>query len=385
LQTKKYVYALLLHFSLLFAEIDYGLTNTNYTVSQGSVFPHDDTTYLYNYNRLRFRGNYTQEHLFATFIADGVSYLGHSYLQSSSFSFVKLQKSDTPFKTQTDFYTYGEGSFYAKVYRLYGGYEDEQNRLSVGLQNITMGVGRIWTPTNLFNPRNAYAFEPDEVFGVAALTYTRYLSDTSRLMLVTSQKADHSFKYALSYKAFVRAADIAINLISSTVTKMVGYEIEANLADSGIEIRSEGAYIKSKLKNSLTSTENEEFFQGIIGADYGFANGVTLVTEALYSSKTFSYESILLNYDAQTAPNLRYSHFYLAVTLAYDINMFLNTSLLYIESFNTHHSRFISPLLTYTLNDFNKFTLGAMLQYGADESEFGAFSNRYYFNYVLSF
>jgi hypothetical protein len=29
------------------------------------------------------------------------------------------------------------------------------------LQNISMGVGRIWTPTNSFNPKNIYALESD--------------------------------------------------------------------------------------------------------------------------------------------------------------------------------------------------------------------------------
>jgi len=369
----------------LLADFDYTVSNTNYTISQGSVFPKDDSTYLYNYDRLRFRGDYTEDDFFVTFIGDGVNYLGHDYVTSPSFNYVKLFESDTPFKTQTTFHDYYEGSVYAKLYRFYGGYEDEANRVVIGLQNITMGVGRIWTPTNLFNPRNAYALEPDEVFGVAAISYTRHINAMSHLTLVVSQKADNSFKYAARYKAFLDVADMALNLVSSDETKMAGYEIEGNLAETGIEVRSEGAYIKNTLRSTLDTTTDIEFFQGILGADYGFENGLTLITEVLYSSETFSYEEILLNFDSETLPNLVYSHLYLATTLTYSFNLFLDGSLLYIESFNEQNSRYVSPTLTYTLNDYNSFVLGAMIQGGPSDSEFGMFSNTYYFNYRLSF
>ncbi len=85
------------------------------------------------------------------------------------------------------------------------------------------------------------------------------------------------------------------------------------------------------------------------------------------------------------SPNLLYLHFYMATTLSYSFNLFLDASLLYIESFNDQNSRFISPIITYILNDYNTFTLGAMLTCGSKSSEFGMFSNTYYFNYKLSF
>ncbi|MCW8954703.1 MAG: hypothetical protein OQK48_07130, partial [Sulfurimonas sp.] len=131
--------------------------------------------------------------------------------------------------------------------------------------------------------------------------------------------------------------------------------------------------------------EKEDFFQGIIGADYGFQNGVTAVIEALYSSREFSYDEMALNLDSEIMSNLTSSHFYTGLTLSYSFNIFLDASLLYIESFNDKNSRFISPSLTYTLNDNNSFTLGAMIQNGDSGSEFGAVDNTYYFKWALSF
>ena len=378
---------LLLFSSLLNAALEYQVTNTNFTLSQGSIEPNVDTRYLYNYNRLRLRSDYTTDSFFVTFIGDGVNYFGHEYIDSPTFQYIKQQASDTPFKTQTTYYDYYEGSVYAKLYRLYAGYEDESNRMVIGLQNITMGVGRLWTPTNLFNPRNTYAVEPDEVFGVAALSYTRHLSSTADITVVASQKADHSFKYAASLKGYLTFGDIAANVVSSDETLMIGYELEGNLGESGVEVRSEGAYIKNSAIriDAHGTTETEAFFQGIVGADYGFENGITVVGEALYSSKKFDYATVLENLHSEIIPNLVLSNFYLGGTISYTFNLFLDGSVTYIESFNTKNSRFISPVLTYSINDYNTLSLGAMVQSGPQKSEFGSFENSYYLRYELSF
>ena len=358
------------------AEFDYRVDNTNFTISQDEV--------LYNYDRLRLRGDYVDENFFVTLIGDVVNYYGHDYVSSSDFNYLKLQESDTPFDTQTSFHDYYEGSVYAKLYRLYAGYEDNKNRAVLGLQNVTMGVGRIWTPTNLFNPKNIYALEPDETFGVTALSYTRHINDMSHVTVVASEMADNSFKYGGRYKAFLDITDFAIDVVSSDDTKMLGFELEGNLLESGVELRAEGVYIKNTLK-TLTALDEKEFFQAIVGADYGFVNGVTLVAEALYSSESFSYQEILLNHDSEIASNLVYSKFYTALSLSYGFNIFLDGSLLYIESFNDKNSRFISPTLTYTMNDYNSFVVGAMVQNGSSDSEFGMLENSYYFKWELSF
>ncbi|QOY55259.1 hypothetical protein HUE87_03215 [Candidatus Sulfurimonas marisnigri] len=377
---KKLLTVLLLLVHVVYADFEYKINNSNFTISQGSIFPNEDETYIYNYNRLRFRGDYTDNGFFSTVITDGVNYFGNEFIDSNTFEYIKHIKSDTPYKTKTN-----DGSLHAKVYRLYGGYEDNKNRLVIGLQNISMGVGRIWTPTNLFNPKNSYALEPDEVFGVAALSYTRHISDTSHVSIVLSQKEDDSFKYLARYKAFLGFGDVAVNLISSKETKMIGYEIEANLGDTGVEVRSEGAYLKNKLLHVDLKERDEEFFQGIVGADYGFESGVTIVVEALYSSEKFSYEEILLNIESEALSNLLYSNFYMGTSLSYSFTLFLDGSFSFIESFNDKNSRFIAPSLTYTLNDFNSFKVGALIQNGANNSEFGMNPNSYYFNYSFSF
>ena len=371
----------------------YKIENSNFTLSQASLLPYEDESYLYNYDRLRVRVDFKDEYLFATAIGDAVNYLGSGYLNSASFGYAMQMISDTPFKTQTRLQEYDAGAIYAKLYRLYGGYDDALNRIVIGLQNISMGVGHIWTPTNLFNPKNSYALEPDETYGIAALSYTRYIGDKSQLHIVASQRRDKSYKYALEYKLSLEETDIALSAIKSESTKMLGYSIEGDLADTGIEWRSEGAYIKSQINTIGVSGEmsqnEEEFFQGILGADYGFVNGVNLTIEALYSSKLFTYSEVIANSQSQLISNMTLSHFYLGATVSYDFTIYLLGALVYIESFGSdeydEHSRFIAPTLTYTLNDHNAFTLGAMIQNGSNDSEFGMAGSSYYLKFVYSF
>lgn len=333
--------------AILLADIDYRFENSNIQINEA---------YSYNYNRLRLNINYSEDQYFATLIADGVNYYSESFTNSNSFTLLKTLKSDTPVSTQTSFKDYGDGEAYAKLYRLYGGYEDNKNRLSIGLQNITMGVGRFWNPTNLFNPKNIYAIEPDETYGVTALSYTRHIDDTTNLNLVASIRDDKSFKYAARFKSFLENVEVGINLLLSDQTKMIGYELEANLFDTGVEVRSEGAYISSKLN---FTTDDTKFYQAILGADYAFVNGVNLTLESLYSSKEFSDLQIYSNLNSEILQNITNSKFYAGASLSYTFNIFLDASVFYIDSFNSEDA-FSSIALTYTLNDYNSFILGAM-------------------------
>ncbi|QOP42409.1 hypothetical protein [Sulfurimonas marina] len=360
----------------LFAELELKTQNTNITLLQNYNDKNQTKEYLYNYDRLRFTLDWKDNGYFSTVIADGINYYGNKYVESELFEYQKTLRSDTPFKTQTSFMDYNGGSTYAKVYRAYGGYEDEVNRVVVGLQSITMGVGRIWNPTNLYNPKNIYALESDETYGVVGVLYTRYLDDTSHLSAIVSQNEADKFRYAMRYQGFLEVADFALDAIYSDETKMIGYEVDGSLESSGVGVRSEGAYIESN---------NTRFFQGLVGADYGFEEGLTLVVEALYSSKTFTAKEISENLDSEILPNLVSSPLYVALSLSSPLTIYLDASFIYIESFGGEQSRFLSPQLTYTLNDYNSFTLGVMVNDVENKKKYNGDSSTLYFRWDLAF
>jgi len=349
-------------------ENEYSIENTNFTLS---LVPYStDERIFYNYNRLRLDYTLKEENWYINFIGDIDNYYGKEYVQSDEYLFLRMIKADTPFDIETHTHHYDGGELFGRVHRLNIGYNDETHRLVFGLQKITMGVGRIWTPTDLFNPRNPLALEPDQIFGAYALSYTYAFDKTTEMMGVVSQRHDKSYKYAGRLKGYVGFADIALDFLHSNDAQMIGYEIEGDLFDTGIEWRSEGGYFKDKILDKT-------FYQGILGVDYGFQNGVTAVLEWLHTSKTYSALEVLNMQNSTLSGNRFISSDYIGSSLSYDFTLMLQGSASAIYSIDDN-SMFASPVLVYSLDDETTVSLGALLYIGDNQSEFGSFEHRYY-------
>jgi hypothetical protein len=348
--------------------------NSNFTLSS----PLDGTgkSTLHNFNRFRVTDNIHQDNWFVTAIGDIKNTLGHDVLNSVSYKVLSNVRSDTPFSTQTKPYDYYEGQMYAQLYRMYCGYSDDNQRISIGLQKISMGVGRIWNPTDLFNPKNPLALEPDEVYGVLALAYTYTPSPLSQITTVVAQRSDKSYKYAGRVKGYFGFADMAIDVVSANDVAMFGYELEGELLQSGVELRSEGGWFEDKLLD-------KNFFQGLIGADYAFENSMTLTGEWLHSSKTFENE-IALGFPSGAMNNLRLSHDYFGMSLGYELDALLYGALSGIMSAKDS-SFYVGPVFRYSLSDDMSAAIGALIYEGSHNSEFGERGQTYYLNFKLTF
>jgi hypothetical protein len=349
-------------------EHDITIENTNYTISK-IPFTEDDRT-LYNYNRLRLTDKIKEGNWFANIIADIDNYYGETYIESFEYQFLRSINADTPFDIETNAKNYGNGEVFGRLHRFNVGYADKKHHMLFGLQKITMGVGRIWTPTDLFNPRNPLALEPDQIYGNFALSYTYALGELSEVMGVVAKRNDGSYKYAGRIKGNISIGDIALDLYSSDDAEMIAYELEGNLFDTGIEWRSEGGYYNDILLD-------KEFYQTILGMDYGFVNGLTVMTEWLHSSKTYSADEILTHQESSLSNNRHISSDYVGASAYYDFNLLYNGALSMIYSLEDQSS-FISPLIEYSLSDDASIAIGAMLYTGGDESEFGNVANSYY-------
>jgi hypothetical protein len=356
------------------AEYETTFENSNFTLSM----PLEGTgkRVWANYNRFRIAENVTEGNWFVTVIGDVEHYLGQDYINSLAYKTASAVRSDTPFATQTGTQRYGEGELFAQLYRLYGGYVDDRHRLSVGLQKVSMGVGRLWNPTDLFNPKNPLALEPDEVFGNVALVYTYAISDLSQATGVVAQRRDETFKYAGRLKGNVVSVDMALNAVSADDAAMFGYELEGELPESGVGLRSEGGWFRDKLLG-------QSFFQGLIGTDYVFENSLMLAAEWLHSSRSFERE-LALGTASGALANLVRSRDYLGMNAGYDIDPLLYGSLSLIVSAGDG-SFYLAPLLSYSLADDATLAAGAMLYGGSSNSEFGDYLPTLYLNLKITF
>ncbi|MDQ1325292.1 MAG: hypothetical protein QG564_416 [Campylobacterota bacterium] len=356
-------------------EHKYTIENTNFTLL-ATPYPTEEK-HFYNYNRLRLDHTLKEENWYINLIGDINNYYGKHYLESNEYLFFRTLKADTPFDIETDTHNYGEGELFGRIHRFNIGYSDERQHLVFGLQKITMGVGRIWTPTDLFNPRNPLALEPDQIYGAYALSYSYAPNQTTEIMGVISQRSNNSYKYASRAKTHILTADIALDLLNSDDAQMIAYELEGDFFDTGIEWRSEGGYFKDK-------TLSKTFYQGILGIDYGFKNGATAILEWLHSSKTYTALEIQETQNSTLANNRFASSDYLGSSLSYDFTLMLQGSIGMIFNLEDH-SLFSSPLLTYSIDDETTLSLGAMLYGGSSTSEFGEFDHRYYLRLKKTF
>ncbi len=355
-------------------EVETTFENSNFLIAA----PEDGTgkRLWYDYDRFRATAAVREGNWFATAIGDIEHTLGQDYVNSASYRAASLLRSDTPVPTQTGTTHYGEGELYAQLYRLYGGYADGTHRVSLGLQKVSMGVGRLWNPTDLFNPKNPLALEPDEVYGVLALAYTYSLGELSQLTLVAAEREDHSHKYAGRIKGFLRVADVALNVVRADDVTMVGYEVEGEWGESGIALRSEGGWFHDRLLG-------QSFFQGIAGVDYTFENSLSLTLEWLHSSRSFA-DAPLLALVSGTPANLVRSGGYGGVAIGYEFDALLYGTFTTIVSAGDG-SRFCSPVLSYSLADDATLGAGALLYGGASGSEFGDYEPTWYVNLKITF
>lgn len=355
-------------------EFETTFENSNFTLSMpiNGIGEHK----FYNANRFRMSEHIHENNWYLTAIGDIQNHLGYDILHSDTFKAADAVRADTPFEIQSGTFDYSEGEMYARLYRFYGGYVDERHRISLGVQKVSMGVGRIWNPTDLFNPKNPLALEPDEVKGVFALAYTYSPSSLSQMSVVSAMREDKSFKHAGRIKGYLAVADAAVNVIEAEDVTMIGYELEGELMKTGIELRSEGGWFKDKLLDST-------FFQALIGADYAFENSLAIGLEWLHTSRTFGPE-LLLGIPSGTPNNLVRSRDYAGIIGSYEFDPLLYGSLSAITSAEDG-SFYLSPSVKYSLDDDMSLGLGALLYGGENGSEFGSYGQTYYIHFKVTF
>lgn len=227
----------------------------------------------------------------------------------------------------------------SQFYRGYLRYSGEKHMLTLGLQRIPFGVGRIWNPIDIFNPIDITSIETDERKGTEALRYEYAINSLSNLDITLSNK-----KQAARIKGYLNVADVALVLVKNENKEIIGYEVEGEF--KSITLRSKGGY--------FTDTQSYRY---IIGAEYGFENSLTILTEFYHDSELDSKQ--------------------LALNLSYRYSPILYLNFLALRNFD-NDAIMIAPSTTYSLSDESTIAIGAFI--GVKES-----SNQYFMRYFINF
>ncbi len=239
------------------------------------------------------------------------------------------------------------------IYRGYIRYMDGKNLLGIGKQRIPFGVGRIWNPTDIFNPIDITTIEPDNREGTESVRYEYAISTLSNLDATVSKD-----KYALRVKGFLSFADMALMALkdNKSDTRILGYEYSGELFETGVELRSEGAYRFQK--------NGKDHLDLIAGAEYSFENSLTLLGEYRHNSLSHSD--------------------YLGSTISYEITPLLTGSFLVLKNFEDK-SRFYSIGFDYSLADDITLDIGKLIYHGENSSEYGSFNDTYFMKFFIHF
>ncbi len=247
------------------------------------------------------------------------------------------------------------GSFENEVdlYRAILEYQRETHSIFLGKQRVPLGVGRIWNPIDVFNPIDITSVEPEEREGTDSLRVEYYPSSLSTMDITLAKDSA-----AGRFKSFFNAFDLAVVGIyddEEDVT-ILGWEIEGEFWQSGIELRSEGGLFVATSSSDIRA-------ECILGIEYGFPNSITLLGE-YYLNEEDSGDSLALQFSVQLSP-------------------LLTVGLLTIISIEDQ-STFFAPQVQYSLSDEMSLDVGVFL-YSSDFDDVYAGEDLAYVNWFIHF
>ncbi len=299
-------------------------------VENSQIPGYDARFHAFDYNRLRAQLNIDHDlhpNFTATVIVDN-----ESYLKSVSGSLENR----------------------ISLYRGYVEYLGENHSWIIGKQRIPLGVGQFWNPIDVFNPINIEAVEPDERPGTETIRYEYGITSLSNLDVNVAEG-----KGAIRVKGYLDFADIALLGLwdDDYGFDIIGWELEGELGTTGIELRSEGGSFREH-------QSGERHIECIIGAEYGFANSLTLSGEYYFIDVS---GSDMLGFSARFRPVMLLSCSFTSVFTTDD------------------GSGFVSPVIEYSLSDEMTLSGGLFWYFGSDTSLLGTGYDRVYLRWFINF
>jgi len=225
-----------------------------------------------------------------------------------------------------------------KLYRGWVEYDANDFSVKVGRQRIAWGSGRIWNPTDRFNPVQPTALELDQKLGVdAALVQWNY-SNTGYLVIVGAPARtpyQTSRKSALRWQDTWGAYDVSMLLGRIGEESVLGFDVTGNLADAGVRME----WMQAK------HAQQGNTGQVVLGLDYTWNNA--WFSNGLYAAIEYFY-----NGAAGLPPRLDrlngLSKHLLGMQLGYDLTALWRAELLFIADLQ-YNGWFAVPALTWSV------------------------------------
>ncbi len=241
---------------------------------------------------------------------------------------------------------------------------------TLGRQVISWGSGRVWQPTDLFNPinpANIFKYERD---GVDAFTAKYYLGSFSDIEVVANFRENiEDNNYAIRIRTNTSGYDMSFMSGYFDNRAVLGGDFAGNLYDAGL--RGEVLY----------SFENKEdrvsYVKAVLGIDYQITADLYAMLEYQFNGEGKSdkskYEYLRLAFGE--IQNL--SKNYLTQQVSYKLSALWNVSANMLQNLNDG-SGYFGGIVAYSWLENINLKLAGMYFYGDDKTEYSNYGTALY-------
>ncbi len=261
--------------------------------------------------------------------------------------------------------------------RLYLRQGFDRGNIIIGRQRIAWGVGRVWSPTDLFNPINPANFGKIEKDGVDAASLTYSFGNFTDLNIVYNPQnkivnSNAGFRLRTNFLQY----DFA--LVGGYFDKryIAGGDFAGNFFDAGI--RGEG--IISMEKENI----NNYYIKLVLGMDNQFTSKLYGLIEYQYNGQG---ELDKLNYDLiglYEGRIINLSRNYIVVSASYQMTALLTATVSNNSNLNDG-SGYLNISGVYSLSDNSSITAGGLISYGNRYTEYWYYPTSYYLEAEMFF
>jgi hypothetical protein len=252
------------------------------------------------------------------------------------------------------------------LYRAYLQYRTEKINFVAGRQRIAWGTGKLWNPTDLFNPFDPLQLEREERKGVDALSGEWFLGTLSSLNIVYApQRSRDDLRAGLRFRTSYEDWDFSFMGGRFKKDEVVGGDFATTLRDGGL--RGEFTYTNA-------SGGRGDFWRALLSYDYTWANSLYALVEYFYNGDPqpeFNYLLFLQNEIATLRKN------FLGINLGYDITPIVRAEAYLIYDLDGKSS-FLWPRVLYSVTQNVDCSCGVQLFSSRAGSEYDPYSNIYY-------
>lgn len=247
----------------------------------------------------------------------------------------------------------------------------------IGRQRISWGTGRIWNPTDLFNPINPADFSKIEKDGADAVSLSYAMGDFTDLNIVYNpqdkfRKNNAAFRFRTNYATY----DLAVIGGYFDRRYVAGFDFAGNLWVAGV--RGEG--IISMDKNDLS----KNYAKLVLGIDNQFTSKLYALIEYQYNGEgiTDKYSYDLNRLAKGEIINLNRN--YLFISSNYLFTPLISGTFSNNIDINDG-SGFVNISCSYSLSGNSDLTFGGLITYGKEFTEYWYYQNSLYLRSEIFF